>query len=133
MDTRLAAAALRSDLMDRPGVIEDTPFGPGVLVYKVMGRMFALTAANAIDRVSLKCDPHLSEILRDRYSGITPGYHLNKRHWITVALDDDVPADEVLRLTGHSYDLVRAALPRKLKVELEGLSGPGSPRDRQDL
>ena len=123
----LAAEDLRAALMSRPGVIEDTPFGPGVLVYKLMGRMFALTSATGVDRVSLKCDPHLSEILRETFAGIVPGYHLNKRHWITVSLTSDVPAEEVLRLVGHSWDLVRAALPRKLKVELEGLCGPQGP------
>ena len=127
MAVQISADALKAALMSRPGVLEDTPFGPGVLVYKLMGKMFALTEATGIERVSLKCDPHLSEILRETWVGIIPGYHLNKRHWITVSLTADVPAEEVLRLVGHAYDLVRDALPRKLKVELEGLSGPQGP------
>ncbi len=115
-------AVLRADLMARPGVTEETPFGPGVLVYKVMGKMFALTSADTPQGISLKCDPHLAEILREQYAGITAGYHLNKRHWNSVRFSADVPQDEIIRLIGHSYDLVRAGLTRKQKVELEGLA-----------
>jgi predicted DNA-binding protein (MmcQ/YjbR family) len=113
-------AVLKADLMARPGVTEERPFGPGVLVYKVMGKMFALTSAHAPVGISLKCDPHLAEILREQYAGITAGYHLNKRHWNSVAFGADVPEAEIIRLIGHSYDLVRASLTRKQKVELEG-------------
>lgn len=117
-------ATLKSKLGGLPGVTEETPFGPGVLVYKVMGKMFALTTVDDVTSVSLKCDPHLAEILREQYQGVTAGYHLNKRHWNSVRLDADVPFPEVLRQVAHSYDLVRAALPRKLKVELEVLASP---------
>jgi predicted DNA-binding protein (MmcQ/YjbR family) len=95
-----------------------------VLVYKVMGKMFALTAAERARGISLKCDPHLAEVLREQYAAVTPGYHLNKRHWISVALDGDVPEAEIPRLIGHSYDLVRGSLTRKQKAALEALS-PG--------
>jgi len=115
-------AVLKADLMARAGVTEETPFGPGVLVYKVLGKMFALTAAAGADGISLKCDPHLAEILREQYAGVTAGYHLNKRHWNSVALDADVPEAEILRLIGHSYDLVKASLTRKQRAELDGLA-----------
>jgi predicted DNA-binding protein (MmcQ/YjbR family) len=82
-----------------------------VAVFKVAGRMFALVPLGlAPGSVSLKCDPGLAAGLRGRYAGITPGYHLNKRHWNTVALDGSVPDEEVLELVDHSYDLVLAGL-----------------------
>ena len=103
----------------KPGSAEDYPFGDGVAVYKVAGRMFALVPLDdEPPSISLKCDPDLAESLRDRYAGITPGYHLNKRHWNTVALDGSVPADEVGELIDHSYDLVVAQLTRAQRNQL---------------
>ena len=119
---------LKTTLNALPGVTEETPFGPGVLVYKVMGKMFALTSVDNINSVSLKCDPHLAEILREQFEAVTAGYHLNKRHWNSVRLDLDVPEGEVLKQVAHSYDLVRASLTRKQKVELEVLASPGPGR-----
>ena len=76
----------------KPGSLEDYPFGDEVAVFKVAGRMFALVSLGpAPGSVSLKCDPGLADGLRGRYAAITPGYHLNKRHWNTVALDGSVP------------------------------------------
>ncbi|MGH6985327.1 MAG: MmcQ/YjbR family DNA-binding protein [Caulobacteraceae bacterium] len=112
-------AAVKSDLLARPGVAEERPFGPGVIVYKLMGKMFALMPADGAASISLKCDPHLAEILRDQYEGVTAGYHLNKRHWNTVRLAADVPQAEILRLIGHSYDLVRASLTRRQRADLQ--------------
>jgi predicted DNA-binding protein (MmcQ/YjbR family) len=71
--------------------------------------------------VSLKCDPHLAEILRAQYAGIGHRYHLDRRHWINVALDADVPLDEALHLADQSYHLVCAGLTRKQRAELEAL------------
>ena len=116
-------AVLKADIMARAGVSEETPFGPGVLVYKVVGKMFALTASENAGGVSLKCDPHLAEVLREQYAGVTPGYHLNKRHWNSVSLTADVPEAEILRLIGHSYDLVRASLTKKQRAALEAGEG----------
>jgi predicted DNA-binding protein (MmcQ/YjbR family) len=97
----------------QPGAVEDYPFGDETAVFKVMGKMFALVPLGAIPgSVSLKCDPDRASWLRRQYPGITAGYHLNKRHWNTVALDGSVPPDEVLELIGHSYDLVVAGLTR---------------------
>ena len=105
----------------KPGSVEDYPFGDGVAVYKVAGRMFALVPLDDDPpSISLKCDPDLAEGLRDRYPGITPGYHLNKRHWNTVALDGSVPDDEVLDFIDQSYDLVVARLTRAQRDELAG-------------
>jgi predicted DNA-binding protein (MmcQ/YjbR family) len=97
----------------KPGSAEDYPFGDEVAVFKVAGRMFALVSlGSAPGSVSLKCDPGLAADLRGRYAAITPGYHLSKRHWNTVALDGSVPEEEVLELVDHSYDLVLAGLTR---------------------
>jgi predicted DNA-binding protein (MmcQ/YjbR family) len=86
---------------------------PSVLIYKVMGKMFAILSIRGIEAVSLKCDPHLAEILRAQYAGIGHRYHLDRRHWISVSLDADVPAKEIKRLATQSYELVRAGLTRK--------------------
>src|SRR5919204_4004517 len=98
--------------MDRDGVVaqcrslrgttEGNPFGPEVLVFKVAGKIFAILGD---DSVSLKCDPVLAEALRDAYAAVTPGYHLNKRHWNTVLLDGSVPDDALLDWIQDSYDL----------------------------
>jgi predicted DNA-binding protein (MmcQ/YjbR family) len=103
----------------KPGTVEDYPFGDEVAVFKVADRMFALVPlGEAPGSVSLKCDPDLAVGLRGRYAGVTPGYHLNKRHWNTVTLDGSVPDEEVLELIDHSYDLVVARLS---KAQRDGL------------
>ncbi|MCF7731633.1 MAG: MmcQ/YjbR family DNA-binding protein [Akkermansiaceae bacterium] len=100
--------------LGKPGVTEETPFGPEVLVYKVGGKMFALTQPGDFPpSVNLKCDPARTEELRDRFSAIKPGYHMNKRHWNTLVLDGSVPAALVRELIDHSYDLVVQSLPKK--------------------
>jgi len=96
-----------------PGAAETYPFGDGIAVFKVGGKVFALVPLGGQQAtISLKCDPDLALNLRDRYPAITAGYHLNKRHWNTVTMDGSVPDDEVLDLIDHSYDLVVARLPR---------------------
>jgi predicted DNA-binding protein (MmcQ/YjbR family) len=106
----------------KPGSMEDYPFGDEVAVFKVAGKMFALVAlGSAPGSVSLKCDPELAAGLRSRYAAITPGYHLNKRHWNTVTLDGSVPDDELLELIDHSYELVVARLPRAERDKLQGM------------
>ena len=108
----------------KPGAVEDYPFGDGVAVFKVAGRMFALVPlGDDPGSVSLKCDPGLAVSLRARYPGIVPGYHLSKRHWNTVTLDGSVPDDEVLEFVDHSYDLVVARLT---KAERERIGPPNS-------
>ncbi|MGH3152808.1 MAG: MmcQ/YjbR family DNA-binding protein [Streptosporangiaceae bacterium] len=103
----------------KPGAVEDYPFGDEVAVFKVAGRMFALVPlGEAPGSVSLKCDPGLAISLRARYAGVTPGYHLSKRHWNTVTLDGSVPDAEVLELIDHSYDLVVARLTRAQRSQL---------------
>lgn len=101
------------------GAAEDYPFGDGVAVFKVAGKMFALVPLDADPgNVSLKCDPDRAAWLRRQYPAITGGYHLNKRHWNTIELDGSVPDDELLDLIDHSYELVVARLPKKVRTAL---------------
>jgi predicted DNA-binding protein (MmcQ/YjbR family) len=91
-----------------PNVEEATPFGPDVLVYKIQGKLFALTQPDEYPvRVNLKCDPARAEELRDQYpKSILPGYHMNKRHWNTLMLDGSLPPPLIRELIDHSYQLV---------------------------
>src|SRR5262249_22755954 len=93
---------------------EGTPFGPDVLVFKVSGKMFALAALDEVPTtVNLKCDPDLALDLRDRYEQVTPGYHMNKKHWNTVEIESNIPNAELRRMIDHSYELVmRLPKPR---------------------
>ena len=106
-------------LASRPGAQPGYPFGPEVQVWKVGGKMFALVAEDADPpRISLKCDPDLALELRAQYPDhVTPGYHLNKRHWNTVTVDDRLPPYELDDWIGHSYELVVAGLPKKERWE----------------
>ncbi len=102
--------------LSKPAVEETTPFGPDVLVYKVGGKIFALTMPDEFPaRINLKCDPERAVVLRDEYESIIPGYHMNKRHWNTLVLDSSLPAKLVGELIDHSYALVVASLPRSMR------------------
>ena len=102
--------------LSKPGAEETTPFGPEVLVYKVGGKMFALTEPDEFPAsINLKCDPDRAVMLRDEYESITPGYHMNKRHWNTVILDGSVPDSLLSALIDHSYQLVVGSLPKAKK------------------
>ncbi|ADV66585.1 MmcQ/YjbR family DNA-binding protein [Deinococcus maricopensis] len=111
-DIRAACAAL-------PGSRETFPFDQTTLVFKVAGKMYALTDIQADPvTLSLKCDPARAETLRAEHAAIVGGYHLNKRHWNTVTLDGTVPDALVHELLQHSYALVVARLTRAERAEL---------------
>ena len=114
------AAALRAWCHARPGVTEERPFGPATTVFKVEGKLFALSALESEPplRLSLKCEPELAEALRRDYEAVVPGYHLNKRHWNTVVLDGSLSDEMVLDMLEDSYDLVVSALPRATRERL---------------
>ena len=104
----------------KPMVTEEFPFDETTLVFKVAGKMFALTDLEEDFKVNLKCDPELAVELRERYPCVLPGYHMNKKHWNTVVVDGSV-SDEVLReWIDNSYDLIVAGLPKKIREELKG-------------
>lgn len=97
------------------------PFGEETLVFKVMGKMFALTDITEFSSINLKSDPDKAVELRERYEAIIPGYHMNKKHWNTVLLDGSLPERLILSLVDDSYVLVVAGLTKKLKTALEKL------------
>jgi predicted DNA-binding protein (MmcQ/YjbR family) len=115
---------LRRRCLALPGAVEEFPFGAGTSVFKVAGRMFAISAlaAEPLD-VSVKCEPEMAERLRDTYPAIRPGYHLNKRHWNTITLDGSLPDGMVADMIEDSYDLVVAGLPRAARRRLEAETG----------
>jgi predicted DNA-binding protein (MmcQ/YjbR family) len=116
------ATALRAVLEAKPGAHADpVPRFPAVTMYKVMGKMFAILDVGRVEHVILKCDPHLAEILREQYVGVGHRSHLDRRFWISVELEADVPPEEVERFAAQSYDLVRAGLTRKQQAELAAL------------
>ncbi|NIH79143.1 MmcQ/YjbR family DNA-binding protein [Amycolatopsis viridis] len=115
----MTPAALKELCLSFPGAREEFPFDEASSVFKVAGKMFALSALKSRPlRISLKCDPDLAVQLRHDHEAITPGYHLNKRHWNTVVLDGSVPDDLVREMIEDSYDLVVAGLPRREQEKL---------------
>jgi predicted DNA-binding protein (MmcQ/YjbR family) len=95
------------------GAEETFPFGPRTSVFKVAGKMFALSQLGADSlRVSLKCEPALAAALRETHAAVIPGYHLNKRHWNTVILDGSLPDGTISDMIEDSYDIVVSKLPR---------------------
>ncbi len=111
---------VRDYCLNKPEAVEDFPFGADVAVFKVMGKMFALMPVTGAVSISLKCEPMLADILRSTFADVTPGYHLNKRHWNSVKLDGDstIPLDEVFNMIDHSYEQVVKGLPKKVRERL---------------
>lgn len=100
-------------LRAKPGASSSYPFGPGALVFKVVGKMFALLADDETPlTINLKCDPDEALALRAAHKTIVPGYHMSKRHWNTVTLDGTLPDALVREMVEHSYELVVASLPK---------------------
>lgn len=110
----------RAYCLSKKGVTEELPFGPTALTFKVMGKLFALTNLDSPEFwVNLKCDPDYAEELRADYASIRPGYHMNKKHWNSVYVDEGEVEPKLLQdLTDHSYELVVSKLTKKLKLEL---------------
>ena len=110
----------REYCLSKPGATEDMPFGEDVLVFRVGGKMFALVALDEVPpRVNLKCDPDLALELRDRYEQVTPGYHMNKKHWNAVEIENGIPITELRKIIDHSYELVAKTLPGAKGKKLE--------------
>lgn len=110
---------LRLFCLSLPGTSEAMPFGDSTLVFKVRNKIFALTGLEPPFSVNLKCDPELAIELRERHHAVQPGYHMNKKHWNTVMLDDSVLDNLVQEWIRHSYKLVVKGLPTKDRVGLE--------------
>lgn len=117
-------ASLRACCLAMPAATEEHPFGPGALVIKVAGKMFAIIAEDAEPpTISLKCDPDWAMMLREEFPAVGPGYHLDKRHWNTVVMDGTVPDEAIRDWIEDSYDLVVAGLPRRLRDALPDEGG----------
>jgi len=97
---------LREYCISKKDATESFPFGDDTLVFKVREKIFALVNLDGDLSINLKCDPEFALELRERYSSVTPGYHMNKKHWNTVLLEGSVPDKEVLSWIDHSYDLI---------------------------
>lgn len=94
-------------ILSMPDSVREYPFGESVAVYKTGDKMFALvTEGSDPVQISLKCDPQLSQVLRERYETVMPGYHLNKKHWNTIVLTGQLTWEEIQDLIRHSYNLV---------------------------
>lgn len=111
--------SFRDYCLAKRGVTEGFPFDSKILVFKVMGKLFALTDVDAFESVNLKCDPERAVDLRETFQGVQPGYHMNKKHWNTVSTSADIPEKLLLELTDHSYELVVKSLTKKLRNELQ--------------
>ncbi|MFC4870139.1 MmcQ/YjbR family DNA-binding protein [Negadavirga shengliensis] len=108
----------RDYCLSRPGSTEDTPFDENTLCFRVGGKIYAIIDIYLFESVNLKCDPVEAVILREKYEGIVPGYHMNKKHWNTVYFNGSVPDKLILELVDHSYALVFNSLSKKIKTQI---------------
>ena len=104
--------SFRQFCLSFPDVSEEFPFGPETLVFKVKGKLFALTDVDFFESINLKCEPDEAIELRERYPAVQPGYHMNKKHWNTIIMDNSIPDRLVKEWIEHSYQLVKASLPK---------------------
>lgn len=108
----------RQYCLTKKGTTEEFPFDNRTLVFKVGGKMFALTDVESFESINLKCDPERAIELREQYSAIIPGYHMNKKHWNTVVLDGSLRESLIYSLIDDSYLLVAGSLPKKDREKL---------------
>jgi len=114
------AEELRNYCLDKKEVTESLPFGEDILVFKVFNKMFLLMALNKDPlSISVKTSPERSVLLREEYPEITPGYHLNKKHWNSLKINGNVPSSLIFSLIDESYRLVVNSLPKKLKNKIK--------------
>jgi predicted DNA-binding protein (MmcQ/YjbR family) len=111
---------LRDYCLQKPGATEGLPFGEDTLVYKVGEKMFLAASISLGNRFNAKCDPELAIELRERYTEVQPGYHMNKKLWNTVYMDGALTKKQLLEMIDHSYDLVFKSLPQKMQQQIAG-------------
>ena len=109
---------LRDYCIQKPGATESFPFGEDTLVFKVGGKIFLLTGLENGNRFNVKCDPELAIELRERYTEVQPGYHMNKKMWNTVFMDGSLSKKQLLEMVDHSYELIVKSLPKKMQEDL---------------
>lgn len=109
---------LRDYCLTKKEVEETFPFDDDTLVFKVLGKAFALISLKEPDSVNLKCDPERAIELRQTFEAVKPGYHMNKKHWNTVYFNLDLSDKELRLLIDHSYDMVVKGMPKKMQLML---------------
>jgi len=121
--TSITLHTLRDYCSNKPAAVETYPFDEETLVIKVMGKMFLLTNIRGPElSINLKCDPDWALILREHFAAVSPGYHMNKRHWNTVVVDGSIPEDEIWEMIDHSYRLVIKGLKKSDRERLDALN-----------
>lgn len=113
---------LREALLNFAGVTEEEPFGPDVIVYKVLGKMYALCAYEKPLTVNLKCEPDYALELRNQFEAVNPGFHMNKKHWNTVTIDGSISNETVMELIQHSYKQVVKGMSKKYQAKVKEMS-----------
>jgi len=109
---------LRDYCLQKPAVTEGLPFGEDTLVFKVVGKMFLLTGINDGTNFNVKCDPELAVELREKYTEVQPGYHMNKKMWNTVHMNGSLTKKHLHEMIDHSYEQVFKGLPKKVREEI---------------
>ena len=109
---------LRDYCLQKPAVTEGLPFGEDTLVFKVAGKMFLLTSISQGTSFNVKCEPELAIELREKYTEVQPGYHMNKKMWNTVRLDGTLTKKQLRDMIDHSYNEVVKGLPKKVQEEI---------------
>ena len=116
----MKSKTIETHLLGLKGAGSSQPFGPQALVFKVMDKMFALVSQETeAQSITLKCDPVDATVLVSQFEAVVPGYHMNKKHWITVSLAGDLPDEMMIDLVDHSYELVVRQLTKVKKAQLE--------------
>ena len=110
---------IRNYSLNKPGTSEDLPFDEHTLVIRVASKIFIILPLDTPDRINLKCDPELAIEYREKYSGVVPGFHMNKKHWNTVYINEDVKPNEILKMIDNSYEIIAAKLSNKDKELLK--------------
>jgi predicted DNA-binding protein (MmcQ/YjbR family) len=112
------AEQIREYCLAKKAVTEEFPFDEVTLVFKVMGRIFALLSLDGDLSLNLKCEPSYALELREKYPAIQPGYHMNKKHWNTLYIDGSMSWGHIRQLIDHSYDMVVAGMSKRLREDL---------------
>ncbi len=111
---------LKTHALAKPATSHDFPFDAETMALRVKNKIFALVPIKASpNQANFKCDPMLAEVLRQTYKAITPGYHMNKRHWNTVIFDGTISDDEILEMVDHAYEQVVKGLPKRDREALQ--------------
>lgn len=116
---------IRAYCLSRESTSEDFPFDEDVLVFRTSGKIFALISLSQSDRINLKCDPVYAVELRDQFTAVRPGFHMNKKHWNTVFLNEDLEESLIYKLIDHSYECVVRSLSKSEQAKRRGSNNGG--------